>query len=564
MPSLLFKDHSVLHHRQQLLGEMTDVICRMDALPEGSSDRKECERDYERLQKEFEKIPPLDAKMQADRDLALSAFMEASGALAPTLSPEAHHRAKVVDEKWKRPNAESRAQAANIIKLPLSGGTAARTVSEPLSHGKSLHPRILPSTRHFASAGAALRLEPYERPGEQLLQAAAELHARQWEPHELAPETIGSVVQLSASAKTPVESSALGPLGDFPAADLANRPLRERRWILPGLIPEGKVTLMYGDGGTGKSLLALQLGVCIAAAVPFLEVPVEAIPVLYLGAEDDEEEMHRRLVDICIALDVRLPDLQNLHIISLAGSPDASLATEEKSRLVLNGLYHRLRIRLSVFRGGVVILDTAADLYDANENDRGLVRTFLRSLNALCAEYSVTIILLAHPSQHGLRSTDGTSGSTAWNNSVRSRLYLTVEKDDPDLRVLENKKLNYGRRGSKLKLRWRNGAFVKEQDKDTSLVTTQLRQEAAEMKFMELLEVFERNGRRVTANNAAGSAPKVFSEHPGNGGFTREEFREAMERLMNGGKIRQITEGPPSRPTHRLVIVRDGQEEPSN
>jgi RecA-family ATPase len=73
--------------------------------------------------------------------------------------------------------------------------------------------------------------------------------------------------------------------------------------------------------------------------------------------------------------------------------------------------------------------------------------------------------MLSHPSLTGLNSGSGTSGSTAWNNSVRSRLYLTREIDsqgfeaDPDKRVLTTKKANYGRVGGEITVRWHNGVF---------------------------------------------------------------------------------------------------------
>ena len=42
------------------------------------------------------------------------------------------------------------------------------------------------------------------------------------------------------------------------------RPVPERQWLVPDLIPDRTVTLLSGDGGTGKSLLALQLAVAAA------------------------------------------------------------------------------------------------------------------------------------------------------------------------------------------------------------------------------------------------------------------------------------------------------------
>ena len=58
-------------------------------------------------------------------------------------------------------------------------------------------------------------------------------------------------------------------------------------------------------------------------------------------------------------------------------------------------------------------------------------------------------MLLAHPSLTGMNTGTGTSGSTAWNNSVRSRLYLDRVREsgiepDPDARVLRTMKSNYG------------------------------------------------------------------------------------------------------------------------
>jgi RecA-family ATPase len=66
----------------------------------------------------------------------------------------------------------------------------------------------------------------------------------------------------------------------------------------------------------------------------------------------------------------------------------------------------------------------------------------------------------------GISSGTGLSGSTAWNASVRSRLYFkraTTEKDeepDPDLRVLEVMKANYGPVGETVTVRWKSGLFL--------------------------------------------------------------------------------------------------------
>src|ERR1019366_1480850 len=84
-------------------------------------------------------------------------------------------------------------------------------------------------------------------------------------------------------------------------------------------------------------------------------------------------------------------------------------------------------------------------------------------------EFDVTVLLLSHPSQAGLSSGSGMSGNTAWNNSVRSRLYFErrVNKfdgseDDADIRVLTTKKANRAASGGKIVVRWCDGGFVRE------------------------------------------------------------------------------------------------------
>jgi hypothetical protein len=71
-------------------------------------------------------------------------------------------------------------------------------------------------------------------------------------------------------------------------------------------------------------------------------------------------------------------------------------------------------------------------------------------LRDLAISANAGLLLTSHPSLTGISTGSGLSGSTAWNASVRSRLYFKrakTEKDeepDPDLRVLEVMKSNYG------------------------------------------------------------------------------------------------------------------------
>ncbi|MEX6979940.1 hypothetical protein AB2C28_31615, partial [Pseudomonas aeruginosa] len=93
-------------------------------------------------------------------------------------------------------------------------------------------------------------------------------------------------------------------------------------------------------------------------------------------------------------------------------------------------------------------LDPLSDIYAGSEIDRGQVTTFVKGcLGRLAHEIGGSVVVLAHPSQSGMSSGQGTSGSSAWSNAVRSRLYLSTLSDKA--RELANMKLNYGPKGSK-------------------------------------------------------------------------------------------------------------------
>ena len=142
-----------------------------------------------------------------------------------------------------------------------------------------------------------------------------------------------------------------------------------------------------------------------------------------------------------------------------------------------------------------------------------------RHIYKLAIEHSCAVLLLAHPSQSGITSDRGTAGSTAWNNSVRSRLFMkrvtrqdghsTVE-DDPDSRILAVRKSNYGRTDHQLRISYKAGVFVVEaQGGHLDRVAHNAK---AERVFLSLLDDFLAQGRTVKSVRASGYAPKAFVE----------------------------------------------------
>ena len=324
------------------------------------------------------------------------------------------------------------------------------------------------------------------------------------------------------------------------------------------MIPARTVTQLSGDGGVGKSIVAKQLGLATAADKPWFGMSVENGPVIYISAEDEVDELHRRLNDIAASYGIDLANLDNFHLIPLAGL-DAVLAAPSKPGVIeKTAVWRGLVALVEKIRPRLVIIDTAADAYAGDENKRAEVRQFIGLLRGLAIHYDLAVLLLSHPSLSGMATGSGTSGSTAWSNSVRSRLYLeTLKGDDgreidPDLRVLSVKKTNYGPPGIELHLRWSLGCFVLEGQSPQGL--SKFATEAkAERIFLELLSTFNDQGRDVSTSYSRNYAPTAFARHPDAEGLRKDRFEDAMNRLLKEKRILIETSGPPSKRRSRLV-----------
>jgi len=338
--------------------------------------------------------------------------------------------------------------------------------------------------------------------------------------------------------------------GFFPASDLAGAAVPERQWLVSDLLPSGTVTLLSGDGGTGKSLLALQLAAAVATGTDWLGRPVKGGAAVFLSAEDDRDELHRRVADVARSSGIRLAELGNLTLRSLAGE-DALLATLERDgSLKPTSLFDALDDYLEALAPSLLVLDTLADLFPGNENDRAQARQFIGMLRGLAIRHQCAVLLLAHPSLSGLNSGSGMSGSTGWNNSVRSRLYLERVTQDgyeanPDARVLSTKKANFGRTGGEISMSWQGGVFVA--DAPVTGLDLACASSKAERVFLKLLREVSDQGRRVNAGGGQTYAPSAFATHPDAEGVTKRAFRQAMETLLRAGKIVLLTDGPASK-----------------
>jgi RecA-family ATPase len=350
-------------------------------------------------------------------------------------------------------------------------------------------------------------------------------------------------------------------LAMFTAASLHGLPIPVRKWHVRDWLPGETVSLLYGDGGVGKSLLALQLLVSTAIGRPWLGRLVEQGTCLFVTAEDSKQEVHMRLADVARENSVPLSAIGDLQIVSLAGEDAILAAPDGRSTILLTtALFELLETQLMALRPKLVVLDTLADLFGGNEVDRSQARQFIGLMRGWALRYDSTVLLLAHPSVAGMAKGTGSSGSTGWSNSVRSRLYFDrIRADDnsepdPDARVLRSMKSNYGRVGDEIMVRYRSGVFVPD------LVTTSAGDPVttaakADRVFVELLRKYIDQNRYVSASEGKSFAPFIFAKDGALQGVNKRSLKDAMERLLASGKIENAPYGAPSKKMFRLYVA---------
>lgn len=335
--------------------------------------------------------------------------------------------------------------------------------------------------------------------------------------------------------------------------------LVKREWLIDERIPMFNVTLLSGEGAVGKSIALLQLAAAVVLGKDWLGTLPQFGPVLYIAAEEDEDEIRRRLEDIALHFQSNRQTLvQNgLRVICFAGE-NALLAEPDRRDLIRpTRLFDRIKADAVALRPKLIVVDPVADVFGGKENDRGQTRMFCTLMRGLAIAAGAAVILSSHPSVAGVQSDSGLSGSTAWHNSVRARMYFKALKDaaDPNMRVLEIKKNNYGPVTTKITVRWQLGVYVLQGKRAVDEEAIIARN--ADDLFLKLLRDFTKQGRNVSHKLGPTYAPALFAkaQDAKQANTFSKGLAEAMERLFRAERIRSVEEGPQSKVRSRIVEI---------
>lgn len=215
------------------------------------------------------------------------------------------------------------------------------------------------------------------------------------------------------------------PLELFTAADVEPK---EVNWLWYPYFPFGKVSLIHGDSGDGKSTFALNLAALLTRGdpLPFSPQCHGPINVIYINAED--------AVD-----DTVVP-----RFIKAGGVRDRLIFISEKEQR-LNFSDKRIREAIDETGARALIFDPLASYLgsDVSMNLANEVRPRFEYLIDAARDTGCAIIVIAHMNKaEGMKAKARVNGSVDMVAAVRSAVVIGRGTDDPDERVMAHSKSN--------------------------------------------------------------------------------------------------------------------------
>jgi hypothetical protein len=290
--------------------------------------------------------------------------------------------------------------------------------------------------------------------------------------------------------------------------------------------------------------------------------------VAFFSGEDGGALLRYRLRLVCQRMGVDVRDLEGRLFIIDATEHDPRLYVQDSVRRDgdVTGTFEALRGFVHGEGISLVVLDNASDTFDAPEIDRARVRAFMRALTVLARQANAGVLLLAHVDKGTSRgergpSSEAYSGSTAWHNSARSRLFM--RRDAEGALLLEHQKGNLSAGlAPPIRLVWQQNDIPK-----LAAVAT-LRYESAEQcaatsgkALLKLIDEFNMRGEYISSStNSRNHAAKLLVKEPTYPKMKNAEVFDLLRNEQRAGRL-AITHyrGPDRKQRERWEVTPEGK-----
>jgi hypothetical protein len=252
-------------------------------------------------------------------------------------------------------------------------------------------------------------------------------------------------------APTDIESRRIVCMADVEAEDT--------EWLWFPRIPRGHLTLLFGDGGVGKSHVCLAVAAALSkgAALPGCDGTGKPSRTVYFTGEDHLGELKRRL-------DSMQADPRQ---IVACGEP---FALDEEGLAFVESTIVTYQAEFVVIDPVVAFLGRDLDFYKANET-----RAILAPLSAAANRTGAAILLSTHVTKgQTAKAAHRAIGSGDFVNAARSALLAGSDPDDSNQCALFQEKTNLGPKAEPVGYSIRDGQFRWEKEGVTSLTPAQV------------------------------------------------------------------------------------------
>lgn len=245
----------------------------------------------------------------------------------------------------------------------------------------------------------------------------------------------------------------------------------------------------------------------VSKGLPLFGSATKLMSTMYLTCEDDIGELSRRAESIAVSLESTPNTFNDCYLLSKVGDENPAICGRNFEK---TAAYTELDETMGDLKLQLVFLDVIPDFWEGNEIIRQEVNRFVKGfLGNLAIRHNACIVGLHHPSVAGQASGRGTSGSTAWEGSARSRLSLSGE-DKNGIRRLSVMKNNYAGLQD-FNLRWVKGGLELTEQPYTEPDQKDGGRQKLGKWAIKLLGLLEANGGEVTTeeiNKAIGPGNK--------------------------------------------------------
>jgi hypothetical protein len=226
-------------------------------------------------------------------------------------------------------------------------------------------------------------------------------------------------------------------------ADVEPRPVS---WLWPGRIPLGRITLLVGRPGEGKSFLTIDAASRVSTGTPWPDG--SACPkgsIILISAEDDPASVIRP------RLDAHSADVSRVHLLAAVRRADGKGTYERLITLADVDAIETALARTPDCR--LLIIDPVGDFLGGQTDSHrdNEVRSVLAPIAALAEKYGPAVLVVAHRRKSaGSIADDLALGSRAFTGIARAVWHLTRDPENKSRRLMLPGKNNLAREGDGL------------------------------------------------------------------------------------------------------------------